>query len=104
MVHVSIRSRLYDLQSGKCCYCGEQMYRTRSNKRKTCRKRGISLKAFDRRLATLEHLQRRAEGGTNHPDNLAVACQECNTTRGTRTWLEFKTIKMGEDMEGAAGQ
>ena len=99
MTHVNIRVKLYDLQAGKCCYCEAQMYRSRSNKRKTARKHGLSLKGFDRRLATLEHLKRRCEGGSNHPDNLALACQECNSTRGARSWLEFKTIKMGETLE-----
>ena len=103
MTHIDIRAKLYIRQSGKCCYCERPMYRTTANKTKTCRRLGISRKEFDRSLATREHLKRRCEGGGNHPDNLALACQECNTTRGARSWLEFKTIKMGETLEGHYG-
>ena len=33
--------------------------------------------------ATREHLVPAACGGTNHPDNLAIACYRCNTSRRT---------------------
>lgn len=32
--------------------------------------------------ATLEHLVPLCRGGSNRPDNLALACQTCNKTRG----------------------
>lgn len=32
--------------------------------------------------ATLEHLVPICRGGSNRPDNLALACHECNKTRG----------------------
>ena len=45
--------------------------------------RGISRKVHpDTDLfATLEHLTRLADGGTNDEANLALACRECNNTR-----------------------
>lgn len=53
------------------------------------------------RSITREHLKRREEGGTNDPGNIRFACRDCNTKRGRRTWLEWKTICMGETLEAA---
>lgn len=44
-----------------------------------------------RNAATIEHLRRRADGGTDRLDNLAIACLQCNYMRGTMSWVEFKT-------------
>lgn len=35
----------------------------------------------------LEHLNRRSDGGGNERDNIALACHECNSTRGNVDWL-----------------
>ena len=48
---------------------------------------------------SIEHLNRRAEGGANDRDNIALACHACNTGRGTVDWLTYKTIKRGEHYE-----
>jgi len=43
------------------------------------------------RLATLDHLVARSEGGGNQPSNLVTACLECNSERGGKhleDWLE----------------
>jgi hypothetical protein len=45
---------------------------------------------------TIEHLRRKADGGTSHPDNKALACYECNSERGDMDWLTYKSLKMGE--------
>ena len=37
--------------------------------------------AFDHRMASVEHLCRRADGGDDAPANLAMACAYCNSTR-----------------------
>jgi hypothetical protein len=50
----------------------------------------------DLKCATQEHLKRKCEGGSNYIGNLAIACRECNEGRGSKSWLEWKTIKMGE--------
>lgn len=36
--------------------------------------------------ATLEHVTRRADGGTSHPSNLRLACRRCNSSRHTPGW------------------
>ncbi len=37
--------------------------------------------AFGYRMASLEHLRRRADGGDDAPANLAMACAYCNSSR-----------------------
>ncbi|GCA51766.1 HNH endonuclease [Sinorhizobium meliloti] len=38
-------------------------------------------------VASVEHLHRRADGGTSHWSNLAMACTRCNNSRGERDRL-----------------
>lgn len=40
--------------------------------------------AFAYRMATVEHLRRRADDGSNAPANLAMACAFCNSSRHER--------------------
>jgi len=44
--------------------------------------------------ATVEHLQRREDGGKTVKDNLAIACHPCNSSRGRVDWLTYKTWVM----------
>lgn len=74
------RSRLYVAQKGRCCYCECVMDIAPINK-------------FGDTSPTIEHLRRRADGGTDRIGNLALACLRCNTTRGKMNWLEFATLK-----------
>ncbi|WP_411906312.1 HNH endonuclease [Rhizobium mayense] len=41
-------------------------------------------------------MQRRADGGSDHPDNLAMACKECNDGRGEVDWMTYRSFKRGE--------
>ncbi|CDM57504.1 putative conserved protein [Rhizobium favelukesii] len=47
-------------------------------------------------VETLEHLDRRSDGGSNRRSRLALACFDCNFGRGSMDWLIYKTIKSGE--------
>lgn len=71
----------------KCCYCGVRLLR-----------RGARL--TDRTMhphgETTEHLHRRADGGSDHLDNKALACLACNSQRGDMDWLTYKSWKRGE--------
>ncbi|WP_085044135.1 HNH endonuclease [Ensifer aridi] len=81
---------LFEKQEGRCCYCGEHMilsYRWRDQQRPDA--------------ATLEHLKRREDGGTDHPDNLAVACRRCGDSRQELDWLTYRSLKRGEIHEYA---
>jgi 5-methylcytosine-specific restriction endonuclease McrA len=75
------RLTLFRHQNGLCCYCGDAML-IGDHSHPKC--------------ATLEHLKRKCEGGTNHIGNLAIACSECNNGRQSKSWLEWKTIQMDE--------
>ena len=82
----NIRNLLHTRQGGKCCYCGVSLVMPRGV-------RWARNEANHRHAATLEHLRRKADGGTNHRDNLALACRRCNGQRGDRSWVEFKTSR-----------
>ena len=42
------------------------------------------------RSATAEHLTPLSRGGTDDPDNLALACHDCNQAKGESTLEEFR--------------
>lgn len=41
------------------------------------------------RPPTIDHVTPRIAGGTDDLDNLVLACPECNSRKGTRTYEEF---------------
>ncbi len=41
----------------------------------------------------IEHMIPVSRGGTNWPANLAPACRSCNSSKGSKTFFEFKGIK-----------
>jgi hypothetical protein len=45
---------------------------------------------------TIEHLQRKADGGTDGIHNLALSCRSCNEGRGAMNWLAYASYKAGE--------
>lgn len=63
------RLAIYLRDGMACCYCGSVL------------EDGITL--------TLEHIQPRSEGGTNHESNLVTACRKCNSSRGNRDQAAF---------------
>lgn len=79
-----LKALLFERQEGKCCYCGGE----------------IELhpepwgfgNTTPPNFATFEHLRRKRDGGGSNPDNLALACFLCNTSRGETNWVEFKTL------------
>jgi 5-methylcytosine-specific restriction endonuclease McrA len=81
----SIRRTIFKRQKGKCCYCKRELNLPVKNS---------EVNNGNPRTASLEHLIPKCDGGTNDPDNLAVACISCNSIRGTGniSWLEFATI------------
>jgi len=50
-------------------------------------------KFLSRNQATIEHIVRLADGGTNNRSNIGVACLKCNTKRHATPYLEYKKIK-----------
>lgn len=73
-------------QGNRCCYC---------DKRMVVKQQGQGI-PFPANGATIEHLRRKCEGGTDRLDNIAIACLHCNTRRGSVDWLTYKSYRMGE--------
>lgn len=81
----SLVKRLLASQGMFCCYCEILMEPA-----------PVPGEPRHPRAMTLEHLQRRTEGGSNRIDNMALACHECNCNRGSLDWLTYKSYKMNE--------
>lgn len=94
----AIKSVLWRAQNGQCCYCEKPMAVAGRPYAAEATRLGIVRDAVGRRIATLEHLQRRADGGTDDPDNLALACANCNHRRGAVDWLTYKSRRLGEQV------
>lgn len=74
--------RLFDClgeaQNWRCCYCGSRMSNASS---------WFGLpKTIE---STLEHVIPLSRGGPDHPDNMVVACCQCNQLRGNLPVDEF---------------
>lgn len=80
-VKVYWKTVLSESQNHKCCWCGIRMIDEPGHKKSS----------------TIEHVVPRSEGGLNHPDNYAVACNRCNQERGTQDaelYLEKVQLRM----------
>lgn len=80
-----LKAFLHARQGGLCCYCSRPTVLHPPNPQFGA--------PTPMDFATLEHLRRKADGGTDHPDNLVISCFECNVGRGDRSWVEWKTLK-----------
>ncbi|AFU88522.1 putative HNH endonuclease [Caulobacter phage CcrSwift] len=81
------RHRLFLEAGGLCTYCtGQMAYRRRIGRG------GGKLEPDE---VTIEHLEARAEGGSNHESNLAAACVACNNTKDNAmpAW-EFRRLRL----------
>ena len=56
-------ARLSEAQNWRCCYCGVRTTR------------------YGPTGATIEHVLPKCHGGADHPDNLVMACYDCNSSR-----------------------
>jgi 5-methylcytosine-specific restriction endonuclease McrA len=86
--HIQNRQKLRAKQNKRCCYCGVRMVVS-----------GKPPQYQPDTAETLEHLERRADGGSNGRDNIALACKRCNNERGSMDWLTYKTWRRGEFYE-----
>jgi len=82
--------QLFIRQSGRCFYCdGDTWLFGAGESKDAIRKRlGVPLagngskKALRYRRATIEHLHRKVDGGSDKMENLVMACALCNSRRG----------------------
>lgn len=66
---------LYGQQGGNCGGCGEH---------------------FLKRNVTIDHIVPRKHGGTDHPENLWLLCAACNSSKGTKSQVEFMQDRMSK--------
>ena len=76
------RNQLRARDGDRCCYCEVVMTFTT---RALARNYKFS--------ATIEHVKRRADGGTNELINLKLACKDCNSGRGTHSHEYWRFIR-----------
>ena len=79
------KRRLWKKQKGKCIYCNCDTYIYH-----------YGIYAHD--AATVEHIVPSSKGGSNHPSNLAIACDKCNSSRGNEDLKKF----INDNFEDAA--
>ncbi len=75
---------MHERQQGCCYYCGTKLFPY-----------GIwpkSTKFEGARRYQVEHAQPVSRGGTDAPDNLRLACEECNRHKGMLTEAEFLAV------------
>jgi hypothetical protein len=65
-VRIYMRTRLAEAQNWHCCWCGCDATHLRGKSNS----------------ATVEHIIPRSKGGSDDMENLAMACERCNTRRG----------------------
>lgn len=58
---------MYEQQHGLCCYCETQLHQSYH----------------------IEHIVPLSRGGSNSPENIALACASCNSRKASRTLMEF---------------
>lgn len=90
-IPVETRLAVFEASNWRCCYCGVRLLSPSGKAREThayfANEIGVSLRdgiALKSRVATIEHILRRCDGGTNEYSNLAAACTWCNSSRQDR--------------------
>ncbi len=72
------KNEVYEKCDGKCEYCG---------KRLSIKNHG---RPGERGAWEIDHSRSRANGGTDHLNNLVAACVDCNQDKGSRNGKSFK--------------
>ena len=80
------RRKLYDNANGRCCYCHQR----------TWLEQPPAENSDPGLRATIEHILPRNQGGTSCWQNLALACQRCNTTRAGHRYLPYGSMTQDE--------
>lgn len=92
------RMQLWKECDGRCFYCGCDTYLPGAGESKQDGRARLGLTAgvpgsklkFRMVHATIEHLQRKVDQGTNKKENLRMSCFACNNRRGEMSPEDFK--------------
>lgn len=76
------RKTAFELQNGRCCYCGFQMWQ--ESVEAFAKLHRISVSQAKQFQCTAEHLTARKDGGKDSRSNIAAACARCNLLRHQR--------------------
>lgn len=87
-IRLYMRTRLAEAQNWRCCWCG-------------CDATPMRNKANS---ATTEHVLPRSKGGSDDWENLAMACERCNTRRGSQDADDFLNKRPSRDKPEGAKQ
>lgn len=83
-----VKKLLFERQNGICFYCERPTWAPSEGARKGTERLGLPIdghgwhKIARKRMATIEHLHRRADGGPDKIENYVLACNGCNSSRG----------------------
>lgn len=98
------RHAIFEAQNWRCCYCGVEMLAGQHYEDwlAVARRLGVPYLykwrihyALKYRVATIEHLVRKADSGSDDPDNLVGACGYCNHARQEMDAMEwFDTVQV----------
>lgn len=78
---------IFEEQEGECIYCDGKCWLPWVP---------VAERGAPGRMATREHLVRRADGGNNSLENIAMACADCNSLRNEYTPREWIAMRGGE--------
>lgn len=88
---------LWHMQNGECFYCGTSTWLMGGGESKNAAKARLGITAtkdLRRRGASIEHLHRRADGGSDAMSNFVMACVGCNGARlTTPVLLHLSTMR-----------
>lgn len=72
------RQKIYRKTDKRCAYCGRRVFETVPDSSPV-------------RL-TIDHIKPKVKGGTNHIQNLILACRECNQLKGDMKLRTFRKL------------
>ena len=80
-ISVLKRRAIYFRDGHVCCYCG--------------RDEQTIIAECDRNwdMLSLDHIKAHVDGGNNEANNLITCCRSCNSSRGSKSVLEFAAYK-----------
>ena len=78
---LDLRDELLDRRGLVCEYCGKKDL-----------KKEVALRSELKFLATIDHVVPKCEGGTDHEDNLKVACFPCNQRKSNLSIEKYMVV------------
>ncbi|OAI90692.1 hypothetical protein AYO27_04675 [Rhizobium sp. GHKF11] len=106
------RVHAYNRQNGRCFYCQWPMWErafepqdhamTRINAERSHKADPVAnLQSFE---CTAEHLERRADGGSDAKTNIVAACLDCNSARNRVASSDWQASRIAANQSDQAGQ